>query len=229
MGDVNKLMSCRVHGQGYATFVCQHLVAGKGRGFYFGDDEDVRPDAWCGECDARLEHNDGEWNDEIEALAGVKLLCSNCYDLVRFENEGPHRRPIPTSEFTIEKAGWELADATRAAALHPDTFKIPFSEDLSHLAIGDLVKLLFAYEDEQGRIAVERMSVVIQERHGNSFLGTLDSKPILAKRLSRRMKIEFGMHHISSMLTPSGNAPSEQMSEAGSFQKTPSSHSVAYY
>jgi hypothetical protein len=47
MGDPEKRLECRDHGEAYATFVCQHIAVGTGQGFNYGNLEDPRPDAWC--------------------------------------------------------------------------------------------------------------------------------------------------------------------------------------
>jgi hypothetical protein len=86
MSDVTKV-SCRLHGESHATFVCQHLVRGFGKGFYcaLGPD-DERPDAWCGDCE-KVFQQEGEWNDRSEGFAKIKLLCAGCYDVVKKRNE----------------------------------------------------------------------------------------------------------------------------------------------
>ena len=93
MGDPEKRLECRDHGEAYATFVCQHIAVGTGQGFNYGNLEDPRPDAWCDACDLVLMACGGEWNDSSEALAGVTMICSECYDRARLRNE----RPGPSS------------------------------------------------------------------------------------------------------------------------------------
>ncbi len=86
----DKKVHCREHGQSEATYVCQHLVKGSGLGFYFVDDPgNARPDAWCRDCDAMLAKV-GEWNDESEVFADIKLLCSGCYDEAKRRNCDRH-------------------------------------------------------------------------------------------------------------------------------------------
>ena len=87
MGHPEKRMQCGDHGEGYATFVCQHIANGTAQGFNYGDLEDPRPDAWCDACDRILMQHGGEWNDISEAYAGITLLCSACYDRARTRNE----------------------------------------------------------------------------------------------------------------------------------------------
>lgn len=85
MSDPANLIECDEHGKQQATHVCQHivqtLVDGDPRGFWWANDPDSpRPDAWCSECEAKVQETGGEWNDENEPFAGVKLLCGACYD-----------------------------------------------------------------------------------------------------------------------------------------------------
>ena len=85
MSNNEHVVECAEHGEQQATYVCQHIVQtlkdGKARGFWWADDPDnPRPDAWCSECEAKVQETNGEWNDESEAFAGVKLLCGACYD-----------------------------------------------------------------------------------------------------------------------------------------------------
>ena len=91
-----KLVECGEHGTQQATYVCQHVVQtlrdGKARGFWWAEDPDnPRPDAWCSECEARVQQSGGEWNTENEALARVTLLCGACYDQAKAINLGPSK------------------------------------------------------------------------------------------------------------------------------------------
>ena len=81
--DEEKYVECETHGKQQATFVCLHIIQtlhdGKVRGFWWaGDSDNSRPDAWCSECDAKVQEANGEWNDESETFAEVKLLCGAC-------------------------------------------------------------------------------------------------------------------------------------------------------
>ena len=86
MGDQSKPVACPDHGQSYATFVCQHLVKGKGLGYFCADDKsDPCPDAWCGACD-RMREKERGWNDRSEAFAKVTMICAGCYQTVKARN-----------------------------------------------------------------------------------------------------------------------------------------------
>lgn len=89
MSDSDKKVECDTHGAAEATFVCQHLVGGEKLGFNLGYDpehpDDLYPDAWCNECDNVLEA-EREWSDKAAEFAGIKLLCSHCYEDTRERN-----------------------------------------------------------------------------------------------------------------------------------------------
>lgn len=89
-------VQCPEHGTQQETFVCQHVVQGlrekSAYGFWLADDpENPRPDAWCTSCNDALHKAGGEWNEETEALAYVKLLCGACYDKAKSMN-GPAKK-----------------------------------------------------------------------------------------------------------------------------------------
>ena len=88
MSDARKKVECHAHGETIATFVCQHLVAGSGLGFYYSESpDDLFPDAWCRQCDQIL-LQEGEWNDRSEAAARVTFICSDCYIEAKKRNAG---------------------------------------------------------------------------------------------------------------------------------------------
>lgn len=81
-----KKVECDQHGHSRPAFVCQHLDCKTARGFHeafdtykgmeLGKDDDFQ--AWCDECEiVRVEH--GEWNEESESFAQIKLVCESCY------------------------------------------------------------------------------------------------------------------------------------------------------
>jgi hypothetical protein len=85
--DAEKTIKCEIHGKGAETFMCQHLVTGAAQGFHCADDPStVYPDAWCDACNQILEQQGG-WNEVSEAAAGIKLICSNCYEIIRARNQ----------------------------------------------------------------------------------------------------------------------------------------------
>ena len=89
MSESTQEIQCSKHGSSKSTFVCTHLVNGKGLGFNYGYEPDepdaLYPDAWCDACEAVWEE-EGEWNDWSQAHADIKMLCSGCYQDLRRSN-----------------------------------------------------------------------------------------------------------------------------------------------
>lgn len=202
MGDTTQLVTCPQHGQGYATFVCQHLARGSDAGFFYGGD-DLRPDAWCAECDRVLMEHGGEWNDASEVFAGITLLCSHCYDIVRDRNEVPFKRIKPKHQPTLEDDRWELDNAQRLHLLYPETFEVPASHELTALRFGDLVKLIFLFvvKSEQDNLVVrgERMWVTIEDITESGYMGQLESEPVLTDIVKPLDKIAFRQEHVAAI------------------------------
>ena len=90
-------VECSVHGKQQTTYVCQHLVQSLRddipRGFWWATEspDNPRPDAWCSECEEHV-NDAGEWNDEAEDYAGIKILCGSCYDNVKELNLGNDKK-----------------------------------------------------------------------------------------------------------------------------------------
>ena len=94
MKDEAQYVECCEHGKQHATYVCQHvvqsLVENIPNGFWWSTEnpknpKNPRPDAWCTECE-ELVSRVGEWINETEEFAGVKLLCGACYDRAKEMN-----------------------------------------------------------------------------------------------------------------------------------------------
>jgi hypothetical protein len=88
--EVNTI-DCEQHGQQPETFVCQHIVeslqTGNQVGFWWASEHgNPRPDAWCTACNELVREAGGEWDDQTESFASVKLLCGACYDRAREHN-----------------------------------------------------------------------------------------------------------------------------------------------
>ena len=87
-------VECEVHGTQQETFVCQHVVHGLLRkervGFFWTQDdpENARPDAWCADCEKRVQLNDGEWIGTAGDHLQPKILCGACYDLAKVFHMG---------------------------------------------------------------------------------------------------------------------------------------------
>jgi hypothetical protein len=82
-------IQCGSHGESDGAFVCTHLVEGEQRGFNWGvnpqDPDALSPDAYCDACDAALDAAGG-WTPELEAAAGVRMVCTLCYSKIRERN-----------------------------------------------------------------------------------------------------------------------------------------------
>ena len=85
-------ITCSKHGEGYATFVCEHLLGPGSRKFYCEPEtaEEPWPGGWCEVCHQHY-LVEGEWNDRSEAAANlgeiVQAICHQCYGEVK----GRHR------------------------------------------------------------------------------------------------------------------------------------------
>jgi len=89
MSDSDNKVECGTHGTTNATFLCKHLIEGEKLGFNLGvapeNQDELCPDAWCDECEKVLDA-EGEWNDASEKFAGIKVVCSCCYEGIRERN-----------------------------------------------------------------------------------------------------------------------------------------------
>ena len=93
MGDA-RTVECPEHGPRPEAFVCRHIAESlhdrKVVGFHWAlEEHSDRPDAWCDECDGRLESFGGEWVGQPVEHLGVRLLCGVCYDRARELNLSP--------------------------------------------------------------------------------------------------------------------------------------------
>ena len=95
-----------------------------------------------------------------------------------------------------------LEDASMIQLEAEYTFYRPSRTVMQQLKVGNLVKLIFnlkpeATELRQDRMpSAERMWVIITERKGDNFKGTLDNDPYFIKNLKHKDIIEFETKHI---------------------------------
>lgn len=79
-------MTCNTHGERPAAYMCQHLVAGSGRGFNWARDpensDEQCPDAWCDACEQVL-NVEGAWTSRATDFADIKVVCTCCYETIR--------------------------------------------------------------------------------------------------------------------------------------------------
>ena len=67
-------ITCDVHGPQQTTFVCGHILdglrSGKRVGFHSAvEPHNPRADAWCDECEKRVQDAGGEWEGKPEEKA----------------------------------------------------------------------------------------------------------------------------------------------------------------
>ncbi|WP_032096973.1 MULTISPECIES: hypothetical protein [unclassified Alteromonas] len=90
--ETDNTVNCCKHGEQQATFVCQHLMDSmttKNKVGYNSapeSDDNKRPDAWCNQCEVKRLECGGDWNEESEAFANIKLVCGCCYDQAKVIN-----------------------------------------------------------------------------------------------------------------------------------------------
>ena len=77
---------CGTHGEVLPAYVCAHLAFSETAPLGFNqpdlDPGDTEAQAWCDGCDAVLEKH-GEWNEESEAFADIRLVCEFCFAALR--------------------------------------------------------------------------------------------------------------------------------------------------
>lgn len=83
MSDRN--IQCGTHGSVGGAFICVHLLNDQHAPLGFNEpevDPGEEPQAWCDACDALVER-DGEWNEENEKFADIKLVCEFCFARIK--------------------------------------------------------------------------------------------------------------------------------------------------
>jgi hypothetical protein len=84
--DTSRKVICSEHGPQDESFVCQHIVtslySGIAVGFHWpAESMQLHPDAWCTACEIRrASAPNGDWNDELNEMLGIKILCGACYE-----------------------------------------------------------------------------------------------------------------------------------------------------
>jgi hypothetical protein len=81
----DKLVECETHGEISPAFICHHLLSHKKVGwnepetYEFDQDDEFAGciNAWCDRCEDFV-NKIGEWNDESEAFADIRLVCERC-------------------------------------------------------------------------------------------------------------------------------------------------------
>jgi hypothetical protein len=83
-------VECSDHGRGFATYICEHLVANPAQPWFSNkpDEEEPWPDAWCTSCET-LFLEQGEWNEKNQPLRQIKMVCHHCYEKLRSQATSP--------------------------------------------------------------------------------------------------------------------------------------------
>lgn len=97
--------------------------------------------------------------------------------------------------------GWCIESGEAQHAAHPDTFWIPDLSDRENLEPGDLVKLIFYYNDADPAepVGADRMWVLVRKRIPSGYLGELDGFPWSNPAnddFGDGMELPFAAHHI---------------------------------
>jgi len=80
---MSAMVECCEHGKVRAAFVCSHsvetLTDGIARGFIWSRGEESKEiNAYCKVCEVFMDANGGEWTEDNDWYAGVKLVCEGC-------------------------------------------------------------------------------------------------------------------------------------------------------
>ena len=124
---------------------------------------------------------------------------------------------------TLKEDFWQLRSAEESRRANPQAFHIPPLEERQQLKRGHAAKLIFDIEavDEAGNPSVggERMWVIVSGRHGDFYLGILDSQPASIVPgedvyLCFGAEIPFKAEHVIEIAEPPKNYVDWQLSQA---------------
>ena len=90
---------------------------------------------------------------------------------------------------------YSLEDGERSHREASETFWIPPLEEREALRLGQLVKLMFNIRRDDGSL-VERMWVIVGDRVGNGYQGTLDNQPYSTDLMKPGMIVQFQPRHV---------------------------------
>ena len=100
----------------------------------------------------------------------------------------------------LESDGWELEDGEARHAEAPETFEIPSAHERASLHAGQIVKLAFriALGEPGGTTSetTERMWVVINDRAGSFYIGTLDNDARSTDEFKSGRPVLFEPRHV---------------------------------
>jgi len=91
---------------------------------------------------------------------------------------------------------WIIQNPQPTAAASPYTYYLPQPDFLATLTVGDIVKLVFEGIPISKKYGAERMWVIITDRKGDDFVGTLDNNPFDMPQLKSGESIIFNVSDI---------------------------------
>ena len=90
---------------------------------------------------------------------------------------------------------FELDDVENYKLELGDKFYLPEREKRQNLRTGDIVKLIFRFEDDEFA-QVERMWVIVSETNNGEFTGILDNEPFIKGCLNAGDEIKFNYKNV---------------------------------
>ena len=90
---------------------------------------------------------------------------------------------------------FELDDIESYKLEFGDKFYLPECEKRQNLRTGDIVKLIFRFEDDKFA-QVERMWVIVSETNNGEFTGILDNEPFIKGCLNAGDEIKFNYKNV---------------------------------
>ncbi len=151
MSDSEQNVECPVHGTTDGAYICTHLMNDPLQPWFcdYPSEDNPWPDAWCGACE-QVFQTEGEWNENNEDGAEIRLVCSRCYD----DHQGSSVAPL------MEAASkrWEpfVSDAIDELTTKQDQLQDRF--DLSKHERWD-------YDQETGQIVFSNAGVSAVAAH----------------------------------------------------------------
>jgi uncharacterized protein YegJ (DUF2314 family) len=122
--------------------------------------------------------------------------------------------PVPSSFEEIPKLSGEVSftldDGEESHRSAPLTFQIPDRSERENVKAGDIVKLMFRFQGQNGS-QVERMWVIVRERIEFGYRGELDNDPYCTDQIRAGVEVQFGPQHIIDIWTDKENAAEHEL------------------
>jgi uncharacterized protein YegJ (DUF2314 family) len=88
---------------------------------------------------------------------------------------------------------YKLKNGEESNQANPKTFYIPSRKERESLKEGDIVKLMFTFQEEG---TTERMWVQVVSKDGNQYKGLLDNDPATTQSIKAGDEVIFSPEHI---------------------------------